>query len=343
MTNNHVKRIIKRSIQCAAAKFGPHRHRNSSPQLLVLTYHRILPEEDIRCQIEEPGMVVAPEILKIHLETLKQYFEMIHLSEWLIRKNNGQKLPDKACAITFDDGWSDNYEFAFPVLKSLNIPATIYLVSDMIGTADTFWPERLARLIHTIAHGYPQYWSHPELNWLQEDPKNYRFSKTPPSREELAILIACFKKYSDQDIHNRIMHMENFLQLSATDHLPSLLDWQQVSEMASSGLVEVGSHTCRHVRLTERVSKELLRSEIIESKEVIEKNSGQPVQTFCFPNGDFCPEALELVKQVYDGAVTTKSGWNTKHTDYHLLRRIGIHQDIASDKISFLARISGWI
>ena len=346
-TNNtehkSIKKFIKRSLQHVAASFGRHTRPGKGPQLLVLTYHRILPQDDKRTLLEEPGMTVTPETFRQHINLLKHYFNIIKLSDWIQLKLDGKELPPKACAITFDDGWVDNFEFAFPILRELNVPATIFLVSDMIGAIEVFWPERLTRLITTISSHYSQYWLHPVLDWLQNNPNNYRFSRTLPTREELSALITNVKIYSDQEIQERLTHIENVLQLATGNHSPSLLSWRQVTEMVDSDLVEIGSHTCHHFRLNEQTPNDILRKEIINSKEVIEKHIGQEVKTFCFPNGDYCPEALALVKQNYAGAVTTNSGWNTINTDCHLLNRIGIHQDITENKTSFLARISGWI
>jgi len=341
--SNPIKRVLKRSLQYAAATFGPHTRKKNIPQLLVLMYHRVLPSNDRRSRLEEPGMIVTPETFRLHLEMIRQYFEIVHLSEWLGIKNKGDQLPSMACAITFDNGWADNYEFAFPVMQKLEIPATIFLVSDMIGTKQLFWPERLSRIVSEIITNHPQYWSHPELDWLQKTSIKYHIENTQPTQAELSKLIANIKSYSDQEIHDRLDHVENTLQLQQVNHSASLLNWQQVAEMIDSGLVKAGSHTCRHVRLNENTPEELLRKEIINSKQTIETRTGMPVETFCFPNGDFSPKALELVKQQYAGAVTTIRGWNTAATDNYLLQRIGIHQDISKDGISFLARISGWM
>lgn len=338
-----VKKFIKRTLQQIAARLGPQNRAPASPQLLILMYHRILPEEDDRTRLEEPGMIVSPETFKRNLETLLDYFEFVHLSDWLNRKQQGLSLPEKACAITFDDGWIDNYEFAFPVLKSLNVPATIFLVAEMIGSADKFWPERVALLVTHLAEHHPDLWSSPGLHWITEARTSYRFSATSPSREQLSEIIAHCKQYSDTEVHNRIDMTYRKLGLQEPQTSPSLLTWEQAHKMSESGLVDFGSHTCRHIRLGLDIEEPLLVKEVLQSQHLIENKAGQNTDTFCFPNGDYCPASLALVKQAYAGAVTTESGWNSLHSDPHKLKRIGIHEDIAKDDIAFRARLSGWI
>lgn len=288
-------------------------------------------------------MIVSPATFKSHLEILKKQFKMVQLSEWIRLKNNHAALPPRACAITFDDGWADNYEFAYPILRELEIPATIFLVSDMIGTIRQFWPERLSQIIINIAQAHPNQWSHPTLDWIKKPSTRYQFTTVAPTQEELSELIANAKALPDDEIHARLDKIEQALNLSIQNSQASLLNWQQLSEMSASGLIEAGSHTCNHTRLNNTTDNDVLEHEIIDSKQQIEDNLGCPVKTFCFPNGDYSSKAIELVRQHYEASVSTEMSWNSATTDNHLLNRIGIHEDISKDKTAFLGRISGWM
>lgn len=341
--SNPVKTIIKRSLQHIAARFGKHTRTNNTPELVILMYHRILPTEDDRARYEEPGMMVTPDTLRMHLQIASRYFKIIQLSDWIQRKQQGMELPLRACAITFDDGWADNHEYAFPVLQQLNLPASIYLTSGLIDSGKTFWPERLSRIVTQIAQQHAQQWHSPSLAWIKQADTTYRFSDTAPNHDELAQIIGHAKQLQDHDIHQRLDTIEQEFQLEMHHSKPSLLNWQQVDEMIQSGLIEFGSHTCQHTRLNSNTTAELVKREVSESKQQIEQQIGQPVNAFCFPNGDYSEFSLEQVKQHYTCALTTMSGWNNIESDNHLLKRIALHEGNSHDSIAFKSRLSTWL
>ncbi len=297
-------------------------------------YHRVLPTNDSRFAAEEPGMIVTPETFRQQLRILKSLFEILPLSEWLSRRDQCQPLPRRACAVTFDDGWLDNYQFAFPILREEQVPATLFAVADMIGTTRQFWPNRLARV---LSHAQP----------AQPLPGFADLSITAPdrlplSRETLARTIFELKALTDAELDSRLRTAETALQL-APEPTPALMSWDHVREMQHSGLVEIGSHTCNHFRLQASLPANILAHEIDASRARIEEQTGQPSTLFCYPNGDTCADALRLVGEHYRGAVTTRRGINRADTPAHELLRIGIHEDIGNTATKFEAKLSGWM
>jgi peptidoglycan/xylan/chitin deacetylase (PgdA/CDA1 family) len=83
--------------------------------------------------IQMPGMYVSEEAFEMHMEWIKKFFDVVKLEDIIHQIQNKLEWDKPQCAITFDDGWKDNYEYAFPILKRHNIPATIsYWVSKKI-------------------------------------------------------------------------------------------------------------------------------------------------------------------------------------------------------------------
>jgi hypothetical protein len=119
-----------------------------------------------------------------------------------------------------------------------------------------------------------------------------------------------------------------------------LMSWDEIRQMAAGGNIRFGSHTRRHTRLDARTAMGVLEDEIRASRRLIERQLQHTVSSFCYPNGDHCPAAVDLVRQTYATAVTTRRGWNSTSSDAHLLSRIGMHEAVSSTAPAFLARLS---
>jgi peptidoglycan/xylan/chitin deacetylase (PgdA/CDA1 family) len=339
-----VKRVLKRPVQALLARWGRQSRASRRPSLLILMYHRVLPPDHPEMPILQPGMVVHTQTLRMHLRLLKERFEVVHLDDWLQRHARGQSLPGKACAITFDDGWRDNFEHAFPLLREAALPATIFLVSDKVGTPESFWPERLARILWQAGNRQaPAVWESAEFAWLKQLGVACPFGQRPPVRAEIDAIIHACKRYTDADLQARLRLMESRSGASTGTVAPDILDWNQVQDMAASGLIRFGSHTRHHVRLSDSVDASILLDEIRTSREVIESHTQRVADVFCYPNGDYTPGVKRLVQDHYQAACTTQRGWNDATADRYQLKRIGIHNDVAADEVAFLAKLSGWM
>lgn len=332
-----LKGLLKKALILASSRYGKHRQNLTDPHLWILMYHRVLPKDDSRFLLEEPGMVITPETFEMHLIEAKKYFQIMQLSEWLNNYQQGKPLPEKACVFTFDDGWSDNFEFALPLLEKHQVPATLFAVADKIGTEFQFWPNIiLTLLLDGKAEKLKQ---HPTLNAALS---NFDAAKNINS-EHAAVWIKQLKHLSDATIFKALEEL-NWRDLISETMQPGLMSWDQLHTMAASEWVEIGSHTCNHKRLTSALSETELRHEICDSVGILKNKLNKEISLFCFPNGDYNQEALSLVKSSYGGAVTTSKGINsTTSLHQHELLRIGLHDQVSNTPSLFGARLSGYM
>lgn len=334
-----LKRALKYPLELMSARWGEHTRRGP-PRLWVLMYHRILPRTDARYATEEPGMIVTPETFHDHLKQLKELFTILPLSEWIMRHQQGQTLPDKACAITFDDGWADNYQYAMPLIKKEQVPVTLFAVSEMIGTRRRFWPNRIA---HLLDKADPQQLA--ALNWLEVDYQSIITARKLGSKhlaEYISQVINHLKKHSDEQITLWATLAERELSI-INETNDTLMTWHQLQAMSDSGLVEIGSHTCNHYRLRAGLAEATIADEIINSQKQLQEKLNKPVNLFCYPNGDVCEAAVKLVQKNYLGGVTTHRGINyCDSIDAAQILRIGMHQSISDTSTRLQARLSDW-
>jgi peptidoglycan/xylan/chitin deacetylase (PgdA/CDA1 family) len=326
-----LKNAAKFPVEALAGQFGQHRRQAGEARLWIMMYHRILPKNDPRYALEEPGMIVEPETFRMHLQQLRKEFTLMPLNEWVKRSKAGQALPPKSCAITFDDGWLDNYQYALPILEQQQVPATLFAVSGMVGTNDEFWPNRIVKLLNQ------------PLEKIETIPWLYELAGNQATNSELsAQVIYSLKNLTDDEIIKQLDHAEEALGVSKNTS-PTLMNWEQLRTFSDNDLIDIGSHTCHHVRLRQDLQPSVRFNEIVQSKKQLETQLEKPIELFCYPNGDYCDAALREVAEHYQAAVTTKPGINlASDSSFMTLKRFGVHQDISYNRRKLLARVANW-
>ena len=261
-----LKRSLKQLATTGANLLGPHRLSwQQNPQLWVLMYHRILPREDIRYRLEEPGMIVTPDTFSMHLRELKRHFEVMDFSQWLKMRETGEPLPRRACVITFDDGWLDNYQYALPIIKSEAVPITLFAVAEKIATDFQFWPNIVSALLASNAINAMK-----TQAVLAQALAQVPASDDTGNREFMAAVIKALKQSSDAEIFAALSALN--WQTHLTFEMPrGLMNWSELQAMSQSALVKIGSHTCNHKRLNAQLDADELAHEIVDSKSILQE------------------------------------------------------------------------
>ena len=311
-----------------------------SDKYVILTYHRIIPKKEAGPSLQA-GMYVEPWTFKTHIEYLKKYFQIVPLSE--ITKNYGKSFSSKrkpTCILTFDDGWFDFYKYAYPILKSHDVPATVFLPTKFIGTKNQFWTDALTQLCYGKQQGeggrrkYPIS-PNPEIDFLENGNGSIE--------TRLERFIESMKAFPEEEIQRILDNLRERWGGDPVLQSRGFLTWEEVREMYRSGLVSFGSHTETHRILTTLRDDEIVR-ELRRSKERLAEEgvAGSSFPPFAYPNGNHTDKIMRFVKEHgYSLAVTTRKGWvrSADRDNSFALNRIGIHQDIASTGAMFGCRI----
>lgn len=130
-----MRTFLKSTLARAYAAGGGLRRLHGG-RLVVLTFHRVRPGGDeARTRALRSLDAPAPDFRRL-LTWMRERYEPLALRDWIDRET---PLARASFAVTFDDGWADNYEHAFPVLRELGIPATIFLATGAIEDRVPFW------------------------------------------------------------------------------------------------------------------------------------------------------------------------------------------------------------
>ncbi|SPP66146.1 polysaccharide deacetylase family protein [Nitrospira lenta] len=318
-------------------------------RVIVLTYHRVVPQKVVERQHIQPGMYMLEESFAAHIAYFREHFTILSLDELLeLWRTNQFKRDEPYCVITFDDGWRDNYQFAFPILRRYAVPATIFLATDFIGTTRWFWPDRMMLVLERARVQTSGSTIRDEVSAMLADAVGVRLSADEGSFLSLqsgrpidsgAIIELC-KAVEVEEIEALIDRLGHVLGMDLLSERV-LLDWTEVREMAAQG-VSFGSHSCSHRILTAIPLPEVSR-ELIESRNTMLQHGVTPSSAFCYPNGNFNPSIQKLVGESgYRAAVGCEIGLEgVCPEDPYALKRVSLHEDSSSSDSLLALALSG--
>jgi peptidoglycan/xylan/chitin deacetylase (PgdA/CDA1 family) len=275
----------------------------------ILIYHRVNDDRD-------PFFPALPvETFRRQMEYLAENFNFLSLAEAVARLQK-RDVPDNGVVITFDDGYRDNYVNAFPILKSLSIPATIFLTTDAIGSGRVIWHDRVFCAFRDT-----------RLTWLAGIGGISRQYRLTTVEEKLLAQREFLQFVRSQKDEERLYWIDwlikNLQVIDQKTVLGLMLSWDEARAMLRCG-INFGSHTVSHPILSKQSVDQAWR-EIWQSKEELEKQLGVLVVTFAYPNGtagDFNDTTKGLLREAgYRCAVTTLFGSNAHEQDLFELRR----------------------
>jgi len=303
------------------------RHRRSRG-LLILMYHGIGKGKFMR-----PSLCVSEKNFDQHVRHLVRHYRVLPLGKAVDLLERGDPLPNHSVALTFDDGYRDNYEKAFPILKKYGCPATIFVASEPLRTGRSLWPTKLYFWFKTTkATELRLRLGNAEEGKLGGENVNVfdlRTKRDEATLDRIEFSLRRLDPLSRDSLLTEISEDLGFTQdTDPLDEVP-MLTWDQLREMARAGIT-IGSHTMTHPVLTTMSSQDAMR-ELAESKTILEREVGQPIAFFAYPFGGhehFNSEIQALVKQAgYRAAFTAVNGFNHRDTNRFALRRMHVGDD----------------
>jgi peptidoglycan/xylan/chitin deacetylase (PgdA/CDA1 family) len=270
---------------------------------LVLGYHRVVEDFGTAARTEMPSMLISSRMFERHLDCIGRHFTFVTLDEIGEHIAGGRRFDKPVAAVTFDDGYRDVYEQAFPVLKRKGIPGAVFVVTDLVGKP--FWQVH-DKLYHLMTKAFAA-WTDPrrEMTGLFHAlrlPAACITENKLAARNPMLAVTSILPELPLVDVRRLMDGLETTVG-NGFHHVPVTLNWEELAEMGGAGMT-IGSHTKSHVSLPTEAPG-VVAEELTGSKRLLEHYLGRPVTHFAYPGGQFTSAVVDEVSRAgYEFAYT---------------------------------------
>ncbi|HKN46487.1 MAG TPA: polysaccharide deacetylase family protein [Candidatus Polarisedimenticolia bacterium] len=295
------RRLAKTGLACALRCTGFDRligaMNGSRRQALVVGYHGVV--EDFRAHLDTaiPAILTSRLTLERHLDWIGRRRRFVSLDELGRRLENGGGFEEPVAAVTFDDGYANVYDHAFPFLKRKGIPAGVFVVTDLVGGSR---PNLHDHLYLLLAQAFKvRHWTPRDLGRLLGDLELRRPETAvgeAPGADPLTAMQALLADLPQEGVRRIISALEAEVEVGERvleEVRP--VTWEMLDEMRRAG-VTIGSHTRSHGLLTNESPARVL-NEIAGSRRELERRLGTAPVHFAYPGGRFDEAAVRAVRE----------------------------------------------
>lgn len=301
----------------------------------ILMLHRVALSEKDRLSPNE-NMKVSPEFLETFIElSRRKGYTFISLDE-LYEILTKRKKASKTLVLTFDDGYKDNYEIAYPLLKSKNVPFAIYITTSFLNRSAILWWYMIEEII--LEKDYIELSDGEKYSCKNFQEKEITFLKI---REKIIksgnidIIKTLKKLFSKYDF--------DWIGINKTNCEKLCLSVEGVKKLSQDALVIIGSHTKNHYPLS-RLPKDKVYEEITAANKELEQLIHKKIEHFAYPFGSHIEAGereFNIVKEIgFKTATTTRIGTiYYEHANYlYCLPRIMLVENFKIENIGRLRR-----
>jgi peptidoglycan/xylan/chitin deacetylase (PgdA/CDA1 family) len=240
--------------------------------LLVLNYHRIGNPHSTRW--DHDLWSATSEEFDWQVRHLKRHFDVVSPADFEQVRSSKR---GRHIVISFDDGYRDNYDLAFPILRDHHVPATFFLATRFLDQPYVSWWDEVAWMIRSTDRQFLE-----GDIWLPQPVLIDHLNPQVTIRTLLKIL-KCLDGEKSQEFLNYLGQATGCGRCPAKHAADLWMNWDMVREMRAGGM-NFGAHTVNHPVLS-RLSIDRQRWEIVESRRRIEHELGEKVNTFSYPVG----------------------------------------------------------
>ena len=297
-------------------------------KVTILMFHRVTDSFfDISLLVKIKAFEECMKYISESYPVISMDFLSQNLDKW-------ERIPNDSFIITFDDGWIDFHDAAYPILSLLKIPATVYLTTGFVSSKCGYWQERLNNLLLQIPADKIVFFKNKSIISIPEvNSKLIDLLLKSKGKPIIFKFIDYLKMFTRDKIMEIISDLEKFLREHSIkfneNNNRSFANWDEINSIKAPN-ISFGSHTMNHPLLTNEQTN-VVENEIYESKEIIERKTGRKVLHFCYPNGNYNDEIKGIVSRSYKSACTTEAGFISKESDIYSLNRIGINEEMLTD------------